>query len=63
MHLQDNPNSIKEQAFSLTVPKSPKKAAEASCMPMGPIGIATNGIAIYNVFTAEDTDAVVNEVR
>ena len=32
-------------------------------MPMGAVGMATNGVGIFNVYTAQDTDAVVNEVN
>jgi hypothetical protein len=58
-----NPNSIKSASVSLSLNAKPKKAAKASCLPGGPIGIATNGVYIFNGLDAADRDAVANEVQ
>ena len=59
---QDNPNTVSAQNFQFSIPSSPSAASEESCMPMGSIGMAINGVAFYNPYTLEKTDAVVNEV-
>ena len=59
---RDNPNTIRKQAYKFYIPRKPTKAKAASRTPMGPIGVAVNGIPIYNQFTAEGTDAVQTEV-
>lgn len=59
---QHNPNTVTSQNFVITIPKSPVKAENEGCMPMGAIGMAINGVAFYNPYTAQRTDAVENEV-
>ena len=46
-----NPNRISTQSFVIRVPLSPASAT-ASDTPMGPIGMATNGVAIFNQYAA-----------
>nr|XP_054770766.1 uncharacterized protein LOC129278645 [Lytechinus pictus] len=56
-----NPNSILEQTVSRTVPKEPQVATTTTCLPGGPIGIAVNGIAIFNPWDADGENAVEGE--
>jgi len=58
-----NPNSIRAQSVSYSLPRHPHKAAEAGCLSGGPIGIAKNGVAIFDALDAEDRDAVAHEVQ
>ena len=58
-----NPNSILAQDVALTLPPNPQLAAEPSCVPMGMIGIALNGVAIYNALDDAGRDAVAHEVQ
>jgi len=58
-----NPNSIKTQSLSYTLPKDPVVAASPSCLGMGPIGIAVDGALIYNGFDAEGRDAAAHEIQ
>lgn len=58
-----NPNSIEEQALSLDLPTNPAIADEPSCVPMDMIGVALNGVAIYNGFDAQGRDAVAYEIQ
>lgn len=58
-----NPNSIERQTISWTLPASPKRASSPTCLPMGPIGIATNGVLIFNALDAAGRDAVAHEVQ
>eukprot|EP00058_Branchiostoma_floridae_P012218 XP_002597706.1 hypothetical protein BRAFLDRAFT_121667 [Branchiostoma floridae] len=57
-----NPNSIVAQNFRFTLPKAPQVASQTSCLPMGPVGVAINGVPIFNPFTIECLDAKENEV-
>ena len=58
-----NPNSIYAQSVSYSLPRHPKAASSAGCLPMGAIGIAKNGVAIFNALDAGDRDAVAHEVQ
>jgi hypothetical protein len=58
-----NPNSIQPQHLSLTLPLEPAAAAQPSCVPMGMIGVALNGVAIFNAFDEAGRDAVAHEVQ
>ncbi len=58
-----NPNSIRTQQVMLTLPRDPVAAAAPSCVPMGMIGIALNGVAIFNALDAGGRDAVAHEVQ
>jgi YHYH protein len=58
-----NPNSIKAQNISLTLPLDPQMAATPSCVPMGRIGVAINGVSIFNGLDDSGRDAVAHEVQ
>lgn len=58
-----NPNSIEPQNIALTLPANPIIAAEPSCVPMGMIGVALNGVAIFNALDDGARDAVAHEVQ
>lgn len=58
-----NPNSISKQNIVLTIPVEPKLAQQPSCLPMGMIGIALTGIAIFNGLDAQGRDAAAHEVQ
>ena len=58
-----NPNSISAQSISLNLPSQPKLADQPSCLPMGMIGIALTGIAIFNGLDAQGRDAAAHEVQ
>lgn len=58
-----NPNTIKSQSISYVLPSSPTIAATPSCVPMGIIGVALNGVAIFNGLDGENRDAVAHEVQ
>jgi hypothetical protein len=58
-----NPNSISPQQIALTLPANPEVAAAASCVPMGVIGMALNGVPIYNALDEAGRDAVAHEVQ
>ena len=58
-----NPNSIREQKVSVTLPGMPVEAATPSCVGMGMIGVALNGVAIFNALDAGGRDAVAHEMQ
>jgi hypothetical protein len=53
-----NPNSILVQQFVFRLPLTPKKADSISRLPMGPIGMASNGVVFFNPFEAGGMNAV-----
>ncbi|HUA35421.1 MAG TPA: YHYH protein [Candidatus Binataceae bacterium] len=58
-----NPNSISSQNIALKLPMNPTLAESPSCVPMGMIGVALNGVAIFNALDAAGRDAVAHEVQ
>ena len=57
-----NPNSIREQSVTLTLPATPAVAAQPSCVG-GEVGIMLSGVVIFNAFDAEGRDAGAHEVQ
>ncbi|MBP8274064.1 MAG: YHYH protein [Acidobacteria bacterium] len=47
-----NPNRIVSQTLTLRVPANPAVASSASDTPMGPIGMAVNGVPLFNQYAA-----------
>jgi hypothetical protein len=43
-----NPGTMQSQSFSMTIPSSPSEASSKEETSLGPIGMALNGVAIYN---------------
>jgi len=58
-----NPNHIGAQAILLRLPASPQPAARPGCVPMGMIGFALSGVAIFNAFDAGGRDAPAHEIQ
>ena len=59
---RDNPNTIRKQNYTFRIPRKPVRAEQVTKLPMGPIGVAVNGVPFYNPYTAEGEDAAMNEV-
>lgn len=53
-----NPNSIRVQQFTFRLPLEPKLADKITRVPMGPIGMALNGVVFFNPFEAGGMNAV-----
>ncbi len=47
-----NPNKIASASVTFKLPYAPKEAATKSATPMGPIGIALNGVPFFNQYAA-----------
>jgi hypothetical protein len=58
-----NPNHIGEQDILLSMPARPAAASQAGCVPMGMIGFALSGVAIFNAFDAAQRDAPAYEIQ
>jgi hypothetical protein len=58
-----NPNPIRPQAVAVRWAASPQVVAQASCVPMGPVGYSLDGVAIFNGLDAQGRDAVAYEVQ
>lgn len=62
----DNPNGMSEQTYRFRLPKTLKKKAtmpepitkDQSALPMGPVGIALNGVPFFNLYNSRREDAV-----
>lgn len=53
-----NPNSIKVQDFTFRLPLKPQMADHITRLPMGPIGMALNGVVFFNPFEQGGMNAV-----
>lgn len=58
-----NPNSIRPNEMKVAIPRNPSKAKTPTCLPLGPIGYAINGVAIFNGLDGEGRDAVAHEIQ
>ena len=43
-----NPGNLQSQVFAMTIPSNPNEATTKEATSLGPIGMALNGVAIYN---------------
>lgn len=57
-----NPNTIKAQTVSLKLAGEPKRLKKPQCVG-GEVGMARNGVAIFNAVDAQGKDAVAHEVQ
>lgn len=57
-----NPNSISSFDMEFKIPVSPKKASSHASTPMGPMGVAINGVAMFNQYAAPG-DQLENEIK
>ncbi|MCU1399029.1 MAG: hypothetical protein JWN62_2138 [Acidimicrobiales bacterium] len=57
-----NPNTITEQTLSFSIPAAPTAAATSTCVG-GEVGVAINGVPIFNAFDAGGRDAGAWEVQ
>lgn len=57
-----NPNSISTQSLTFKIPQNPAAASTHAATPLGPIGIAVNGVPIYNQY-AGPSQPLTNEIN
>ena len=53
-----NPNPIRVQEFTFRLPLEPRLATQITRLPMGPIGVALNGVVFFNPFEQGGMNAV-----
>ena len=53
-----NPNRIRVQDFHFKLPLEPRRAGSITRVPMGPIGMALNGVVFFNPFEAGGMNAI-----
>lgn len=51
-----NPNRIAEQNLTFRIPVNPSEASNKAATPLGPIGVAVNGVCIYNQYAGPGDD-------
>jgi hypothetical protein len=56
-----NPNTIAAQNYTFKIPLNPTKASTNTATPLGPIGVALNGVAFYNQY-AGPNQPLTNEI-
>ena len=49
---RQNPNNIAEKSITFKIPLNPVMAKTHSATPMGPMGVAINGVPIFNQYAA-----------
>lgn len=57
-----NPNTIATQNFTFKIPLNPQKAATSAATPLGPIGVAINGVALFNQYAGPNNQALTGEI-
>lgn len=57
-----NPNSIGTKSYTFKIPASPAVNAAHEATPLGPIGVAINGVPMYNQYAGPNTP-LTNEVN
>jgi hypothetical protein len=49
-----NPNRIIEQSYTFRIPIHPSGASTHAATPLGPIGVAINGVPLYNQYNGQN---------
>ena len=57
-----NPNHIAADVITWQLPANPVASARPSCTNLGPIGILSDGVVLYNALDANGRDAAAHEV-
>ena len=59
---RQNPNTIASQSLTFTIPLNPTPATTTTATSLGPIGIAINGVVLYNQYAGPNNQALTNEI-
>jgi hypothetical protein len=57
-----NPNSIATQTLTFKIPVNPVVASNHSATSLGPIGVALNGVALFNQYAGPNNQALTGEI-
>ncbi len=58
-----NPNEIAAQSLTFKIPLNPSEATNKSATSLGPIGVAINGVALYNQYAGPNNQALTGEIN
>lgn len=61
--IDPNPNGIQAKEIDIFLPLEPRLAERPTCLPMGMIGVMTNGVALFNALDTRGNDALAHEVQ
>lgn len=61
--IDTNPNAIKPQSTSFSIPLNPVEASVPSCVSIALVGIALNGVSFYSALDVQGNDAAAHEVQ
>lgn len=57
-----NPNTIATQSFTFRIPINPTVASNHAATPLGAIGVALNGVPLFNQYAGPNNQALTNEI-
>lgn len=60
--IDPNPGTPAARSYTFTLPAAPAVNVTPTCLPLGAIGVTTNGVIIYNAADARGNDAVAHEI-
>ena len=58
-----NPNRISAYDFTYKIPKNPKQATNHAPTALGSIGVALNGVSIFNQYAGPNNQPLTNEIN
>ncbi|CAN5812998.1 YHYH protein [soil metagenome] len=58
-----NPNAIVSQTLTFKIPINPTAATTHIATPLGPIGVALNGVALYNQYAGPNNQPLTSEIN
>jgi hypothetical protein len=58
-----NPNVIASQTLTFKIPLNPTVASTHAATPLGPIGVAINGVALYNQYAGPNNQVLTSEIN
>lgn len=62
LNFSKNPNTIVEQSGTFKIPVNPKVASTHAATPLGPIGIAINGVPFFNQYAGPNNQELTGEM-
>ena len=57
-----NPNTIASQSFTFRIPLNPAVASNHAATPLGAIGVALNGVALFNQYAGPNNQVLTSEI-
>jgi hypothetical protein len=60
--IDPNPGVPASRPYTFTLPAAPSVNVAPTCVPLGAIGVTTNGVILYNAADARGNDAVAHEI-